>query len=85
MKKVLMMMMKMFALCQTVMYFGPLNELTVSLETIKLFAGQNGPQKIVDSVLDSFYSFFDQELVDLIVRETNRYADVYIQSCMLKP
>jgi hypothetical protein len=56
--------------------------LTVRLETIKLFAGQNGPQKIVDSVLDSFYSFFDQELVDLIcVKETGMQMCTYKVAC----
>ena len=49
------------------------------------FSGQSGPQKHFDSVLDSFLLFFDEDIINTIVTETNRYAEQYIESCTLKP
>jgi hypothetical protein len=40
--------------------------------------------KHFDSVLDTFLLFSD-EIITLIVQETNRYAEKFIQGCTLKP
>jgi hypothetical protein len=49
------------------------------------FSGQHGPQKIVDSVLNTFLLFIDEKIITLIVEETNIYAEKFIQGCTLKP
>ncbi|KAG8276057.1 hypothetical protein J6590_073211 [Homalodisca vitripennis] len=41
----------------------------------EIFTENSGPNIEKDSILDTFQYFFDDYLVDLIVTETNRYAD----------
>jgi hypothetical protein len=49
------------------------------------FTGQSGAQKDCVSVLDTFLLFFDEEVIAVIVADTNKYAEQYIQKCTLKP
>jgi hypothetical protein len=46
------------------------------------FSGQHGPQKHFDSVLDTFLMFFEEEIIILIVQETNRYVEKFIQAAL---
>jgi hypothetical protein len=48
------------------------------------FSGKHGPEKHFDIVSDTSLLFFD-EIITLIVQETNRYAEKVIQGCTLKP
>jgi hypothetical protein len=49
------------------------------------FTGPSGAQKDFVSVLDTFLLFFDEEVIAVIVAETNKCAEQYIQKCTLKP
>lgn len=44
------------------------------------FERQVGPTVDIDEPIDAFSSFFDDEILEMIVRETNRYADECIGS-----
>lgn len=48
------------------------------------FSGNPGCQKDFETVLDSFLLFFDNDIMQHIVNETNRYAEQYLQSHTLK-
>jgi hypothetical protein len=52
--------------------------------TKHLFSGQDGPQKRFGRVSDTFLLFVYEEIVTLIVQETNKYAERFIQVCTLK-
>jgi hypothetical protein len=61
-------------------------EVNVLRNNVKIpFRGQSGAQKDFVSVLDTFLLFFDEEVIAVIVAETNKYAEQYIQKCTLKP
>jgi hypothetical protein len=50
------------------------------------FTGSVGPQgaaKEVTEIVDIFELFFNSELVDTIVKETNRYAEQFLHACKL--
>jgi hypothetical protein len=50
------------------------------------FTGLSGSKKKSTSTqIDSFLLFFDTELIDMIVEETNKYANQKIQSTTWKP
>lgn len=38
-----------------------------------------------DDPLDYFQLFFDEEIINFIVRETNRYAESYFETAELTP
>jgi hypothetical protein len=50
------------------------------------FTGSVGPQgaaKGVMEIVDIFELFFSKELINTIVRETNRYAEQFLHGCEL--
>jgi hypothetical protein len=47
------------------------------------FTGQSGAQKDFVSVSDTFLLFFDEEVIVVIVAETNKYVEQYTQKCTL--
>jgi hypothetical protein len=50
------------------------------------FTGLSGSKKKSTSTqIDSFLLFFDTELIDIIVEETNKYTNQKIQSTTWKP
>ena len=53
------------------------------------FIGTQGPTRDVDILSDSPYDYFklifDDSFIDIIVRETNRYASQYIANTVLSP
>ena len=53
------------------------------------FIGTQGPTRDVDILSDSPYDYFklifDDSFIDIIVRETNRYASQYIANAVLSP
>jgi hypothetical protein len=49
------------------------------------FTGFSRSKDSISTKIDSFLLFFDTELSDMIVEETNKYADQKIQSTMWKP
>lgn len=49
------------------------------------FSGVYGPKRSATSPLESFLLFFDSDILELIVSETNRYAEQKIQGQNWKP